>query len=227
MIEKGGIFQMKKRVTVILTVLMVLAMSTTVFAAGSPTTKTDPVQPTPKTTTAVKPAVTVPTNKVSGLSVAADASSSLPAGATLTGEQVTSGETYEAAASIANTSISGLSDFAVYNLDVFSGTTVVHQLDGYVQISLPVPANLTIPAGKDLVVYRCEDDGRLTKCDTTVANGTVTFSTDHFSTYIFAVTDASSTTSSSPKTGETSTMVLLLAIATVGACAGYKMRKRA
>jgi cobalamin biosynthesis Mg chelatase CobN len=248
-------FQMKKRVTAILTVLMVLAMSTSVFAASSPTSKSDPVQPSKQTSTATEattttpeattttPAqssqktntaaksstTTTPVNTVSGLTVSAATAANLPAGAALSGDQLTSGATYDAAAAIAKANISGLVDFAVFNINVTSGATVIHQLDGYVQVSLPVPANLTIPAGKTIVVYRVEDNGSLTKCDTTVANGTVTFSTNHFSTYIFAVTDASKATSAtSPKTGETSAMPILFAAA-LAACAGagYTMKKRA
>ena len=48
--------------------------------------------------------------------------------------------------------------------------TQVHQLNGYVQVTVPMPANITVKEGKAIVVYRLEDDGTLTRCDTTVEN---------------------------------------------------------
>ena len=74
--------------------------------------------------------------------------------------------------------------------------TQLHQMDGYVVVTLPVPEGFTVSLEKTIGVYRLEDDGTLTKCASNVADGKLSFSTNHFSTYIFveepvAVADAS------------------------------------
>ena len=54
-------------------------------------------------------------------------------------------------------------------------------------IAVTVPAPFTVEADHELHVYRLnETDNSLIACDVTVnADGTVTFLTNHFSTYIF------------------------------------------
>lgn len=63
--------------------------------------------------------------------------------------------------------------------------TQLHQMDGYVVVTLPVPEGFTVSASKTIGVYRLEDDGTLTKCASDVVDGKLSFSTNHFSTYIF------------------------------------------
>ncbi len=63
--------------------------------------------------------------------------------------------------------------------------TQLHQMGDYVEVSLPVPDGFTVSSTTTIGVYRLEDDGTLTKCTSTVVNGRVIFSTDHFSTYVF------------------------------------------
>lgn len=224
---------MKKRIAVLLTAIMVMSMGTTVFAANSPTTGT--VTPgqnisgssspststtTPGATTGGNSAIATRTDSAivttgnAGASVA-DPSNVLPAGANMQSYAITSGATYDAAASIARAKISGMSDFAVYEFDLFdSNSASIHQLNGYVSVTVPVPSTLSIPTGKTVVVYRVEDDGTLTKCDTTVSNGKITFQTNHFSTYIFAVVDAATV---SPKTNENSMAGVLAAVLFIAA----------
>lgn len=63
--------------------------------------------------------------------------------------------------------------------------TQLHQMDGYVVVTLPVPEGFTVSRDKTIGVYRLEDDGTLTKCESDVVDGKLSFSTNHFSTYIF------------------------------------------
>ena len=161
-------------------------------------TTTPVVTPSGSTSVATRPQSAATVVGSANVSVA-DASNVLPAGATMNTYPITSGATYEAAASIARANIPGLSDFAVYEFDLYdSSRASIHQLNGYISVTVPVPEGLEIPAGKTVVVYRVEDNGALTRCATTVADGKITFQTNHFSTYIFAVTDAAR----SPKTAD-------------------------
>lgn len=83
-----------------------------------------------------------------------------------------------------------------------ASNTQIHQLNGYIQVSTPVPSNINVNSGKTITVYRLEDDGSLTRCQTTVENGVITFITNHFSTYIIVEEDAVYP----PKTGDDSYM---------------------
>lgn len=97
---------------------------------------------------------------------------------------------------------------AVIDFDIMSVTgAAVHQLDDFVTVSLPIPEGITLGENQVLRVYRMEDDGTFTACETATANGIVAFATNHFSTYVFMVEDATAsasaqTTATSPKTGE-------------------------
>ena len=88
--------------------------------------------------------------------------------------------------------------------------TQLHQMDGYVVVTLPVPEGFTVSLEKTIGVYRLEDDGTLTKCASDVADGKLSFSTNHFSTYIFVeepvvVADASAENNEN-STGNVSTV---------------------
>ena len=63
--------------------------------------------------------------------------------------------------------------------------TQLHQIGDYVVVTLPVPEGFTVSSTTTIAVYRLEDDGTLTKCTSTVVDGKLSFSTDHFSTYVF------------------------------------------
>ena len=109
-----------------------------------------------------------------------------------------------------------------------AANTQIHQLNGYVQVSVPMPANITVKEGKAIVVYRLEDDGTLTRCDTTVENGVITFKTNHFSTYIVAEEDVTAVTS--PKTEDVSAginLIFCMGILLAGAAAVAMKRKMA
>lgn len=89
---------------------------------------------------------------------------------------------------------------------------LIHQLDGYVTVSMDMPSDITIGANQKLLVYRVAEDGQVYACPTVVKDGVIQFATNHFSTYVFVVADAdvadaataanTSKTTKSPKTGE-------------------------
>ncbi len=108
-----------------------------------------------------------------------------------------------------------------FNLSESNGTAI-HQLGDYVQVSYPLSYYYndnaaTVPAGKQIVVYRVEDDGTLTRCETSISNGMITFLTNHFSTYIIAE-EAIVTTS--PKTGEIPMAGILMIVVVLAGVSG-------
>lgn len=138
-----------------------------------------------------------------------DTSGVLPEGTTISSASVTSGEVYEKATSVVKEKIKGLGQFAVMEINLTDASNVqIHELNGYVQVSIPVPSNIGVNSGKTIAVYRLEDDGRLTRCQTTVENGVITFLTNHFSTYIVVEEDAIA----SPKTGDNSYINYIICI---------------
>ena len=128
--------------------------------------------------------------------------------------------------SIKKAQVSGLGEFSVMEINLTdAANTQVHQLNGYVQVSVPMPANITVKEGKAIVVYRLEDDGTLTRCDTTVENGVITFKTNHFSTYIVAEEDVTAVTS--PKTEDVSAginLIFCMGILLAGAAVAMKRK---
>lgn len=184
--------------------------------------------PTPAPVPTPAPAAEVPAAQpvAAGL---ADASGVLPEGATIAAATVTSGASYEKAVEVIKAQVSGLGEYSVMEINLTDASnTQVHQLNGYVQVSVPMPANITVKEGKAIMVYRLEDDGTLTRCDTTVENGVITFKTNHFSTYIVAEEDVTAVTS--PKTEDASAGINLffcMGILLAGAAAVAMKRKMA
>ena len=81
-----------------------------------------------------------------------------------------------------------IKDYFAYDMTLTkSDDTEIHQLDGYVEVTLPVPENIKLNDNQHIVAYRVNDDNTLTKCETDTKDGVITFKTDHFSTYIFIV----------------------------------------
>jgi LPXTG-motif cell wall-anchored protein len=141
----------------------------------------------------------------------------VPAGAKFESSQLSSGATYDNAANIVAARIGANTNFAVFEMNLTdSNNTAIHQLDGKINVTMPIPADMTPADGNILVVYRIEDDGTMTRCDTATANGCVTFATDHFSTYVLVEEPASGasagTKATSPKTAESATSMILLMI---------------
>ena len=76
--------------------------------------------------------------------------------------------------------------FTVYEINLKDADgTQLHQMGDYVVVTLPVPEGFTVSSTTTIAVFRLEDDGTLTKCTSTVVDGKLSFSTDHFSTYVF------------------------------------------
>ena len=72
---------------------------------------------------------------------------------------------------------------STYNISMIKNG-VENQLQDWVEVSIPIPENISSYAYKNLVsVYRVEDNGKLTKMNTTIKNNCLVFRTNHFSVY--------------------------------------------
>ena len=145
---------------------------------------------------------------------------------------VEEGVVYEETAEIIDEKLKNVGEFEVIELNLYEGEgTVVTQLDGYVTVTLPVPENFVVRENYVLVVYRVNDDGSLTNCNATVKDGKITFTTDHFSTYIIAEQAKDSVVeSTTPNTGDKTSVgyiVVLVAIAAAAFYMGFKNKKEA
>jgi len=116
---------------------------------------------------------------------------------------------------------------AVFNMDLTAADgTAITQLGDYINVTLPIPASITLDEGKTIVMYRYEANGTLTRCDTVVDGNMVTFATNHFSLYVMVEQDATagpalvkgaSSTSASPKTADMSMLpAMMTAISGMG-----------
>ena len=131
----------------------------------------------------------------------------LPEGIQLGVERLGTGNVNYKKAEEAVANLSGVQKFLVYdvNLKDFAGVEI-HQMNGYVNVTMPLPDGLDVAAS--ITVYRLEEDGSLTKCATAVKDGYVTFSTNHFSTFVFVQEGVNG----APKTSDANVMRLSLAI---------------
>lgn len=124
----------------------------------------------------------------------------------------------------------------VYEFNLTKSGTAVHQLTDYVEVSFQAPADFKLAADEKAVVYRVEDEGTLTLCETTVVNGVIKFKTNHFSTYILAkektetvtppTTPASTPKTENVKTGDETNItpwmyLIFLGMMIIGAGVGY------
>ena len=124
----------------------------------------------------------------------------IPAGATFRSETLTSGTIYDAAVKAVANKYQTPANFVVFEMNLWNESyQPIHQLGGYINVTLPIPAGITLDETETIRAYRLETNGKLTKLDTAVANGQVTFATNHFSTYILVEENAMM----SPKTGDT------------------------
>lgn len=208
---------MKKKFLSVLTALMVLSMSTTVFGANSPTTE-EPVKPTDKVD--VAEGVTTVVTEAEGATLSA-----------ATTEEVQ--KVVDEATKHINEGSKG-SVLAVFNLDGKDGATV----------TVTVPS---LQKGDSVFVLHIKDDGTSEVLNATVGDGgKVTFVAPSFSTFAVVKTAsvasaeelpyspeyyenmkaenaaatgtaaASNTTATSPKTGEAAMMPVLAAICLAG-----------
>lgn len=95
---------------------------------------------------------------------------------------------YKKAESAVQEQIKVAETFTVFEMNLVSEEGVqIRALDDFIKVTVPMPENLVVGEAQRLVVYRMEEDGSLTKCETIVENGMVIFTTNHFSTYVFVV----------------------------------------
>lgn len=134
----------------------------------------------------------------------------LPAGTTLKSAKLESGDVLNNAKKLITESLDNLGSYAVYELDLYNAENVaIHQLDGKIKVTMDIPFELA--KGSNLKVFRVDDD-KLTECVSTVADGKVTFETDHFSTYILS----EQTQEKAPDTGDNSNIGLYVVILLMG-----------
>lgn len=108
--------------------------------------------------------------------------------------------------------------YVALDLKLLKGTEAV-QPNGDVKVTIPVPSALA--KAKKVAVYRVGDNNKLVSCGTAdVANGKLTFTTNHFSTYVFA--DATPATN----TGDAAPIVFMLAVAAVAASMVIASKKK-
>lgn len=131
----------------------------------------------------------------------------VPAGAIFECDNLTSGTQFEAAAK-AVTKKFGAVNFKVYDMNLFNASyQKMSKLNDYINVTFSIPEGMVTRDGDTIVVYALSN-GKLVKCDTAVANGQVTFATNHFSTYVAVEIN----TMTSPKTGDTSMMPMFATI---------------
>ena len=134
----------------------------------------------------------------------------IAAGMQFAATQVAAGESYERAVAAVTSRLSGYGSYQVFDMNLWDAAGAqMHQMGGYVNVTLPIPEGLTHGNGRVLTVYRLEDNGRLTRCSTAVRDGMLTFATNHFSTFVI-VEQAVQT---SPKTSEDEMPFLWAALA--------------
>lgn len=100
--------------------------------------------------------------------------------------------------------------FTAYDISLLNSKNEKIQPKGVLSITT------LIPSGYDtnkVAVYRINDDNTYTELKSTIANGKITFETDHFSTYVIA----EKAVAASPKTGDTSFGILWLILLSIAA----------
>lgn len=140
---------------------------------------------------------------------------------------VEDGTVFDATVEVIEEKLENVGEFEVIEINLYDGDgTALTQLDGYVAVTIPVPEHIQVRDGYVLVVYRVNDDGTLTNCNAVVKDGKITFTTDHFSTYIIAEQEEGSVIT--PETGDNTPVmgyVVLLAVAAVAIGMGLKVKK--
>lgn len=125
-------------------------------------------------------------DKTTNVSLSAD-TSILPSNTVLEVKEVKSGEAYNTITeSLKNVS----NKFVAYDITLKSDGVEI-QPNGNVQISLPIPSGYDT---SKLVVFRVETDGTIIKYDTKIEDNYAIIETDHFSNYVIAEQNVSSTT---------------------------------
>lgn len=143
---------------------------------------------------------------------------------TVTGKvtELTEGEVY----SSAKTALADVSQkFKVYDIELLTEDGTDAELNGKIQISIPVPSDYSNP-----VVYRVKD-GKKTMISGTAADGVFTFSAKEAGVYVIAEKAGQSSVSAnkntaSPQTGDNTPIGAVTALVAASACAMILTRKR-
>ena len=122
----------------------------------------------------------------------------VPADTKLIVNKVTEGKSY---IGVEQALGSNVSKFELYDISLVSNNATI-QPNGKVKISIPVPNGYDT---SKLVVYRIAEDGTKTKYETTISNGYITFETDHFSNYVVAEENTTTSTETPTETDNTTT----------------------
>lgn len=147
----------------------------------------------------------------------------VPEGASFSSEAVTAGTTFDAAAKAIKNKYNASANFVVFEMNLTSASNQpIHQLGGYINVTLPIPSSITLDKNETIRAYRLETNGKLTKLDTAVANGQVTFATNHFSTYILVEEN----TMMSPKTGDMTNVMPILVMGIIIVTGMEVLKKR-
>lgn len=137
----------------------------------------------------------------------------LPEGAVISAGYLTGGAIFERAITAIQAYLPDCQQYRVFEINLYDkNQTEIHQLDGYVKVLLPMPEDFKVSEGKTAMVYRLGEDGSLIECDTTVEDGMLTFSTNHFSTFILAEKEAVV-----PQTGDAGITILPVLFFGIGA----------
>ena len=124
------------------------------------------------------------------------------------------GEKFEIAKNAIEAKLKEVAEYKAIEIDLYSGDgKEITKLDGYVYITIPVPADMEVAKGNVLAVYRVNDDGSLVNCDAKVVDGEITFRTNHFSTFVIVEQAA---TAVLPVTGDNSMVGLYVLIMLAG-----------
>lgn len=222
---------MKKLMSFILAAVLCFGMSTTVFAASSPSVDNSasaPYVPSDITFSAADGTImSWITAQESGNISISGSQASIPAGSTFSAKVVSSDAIAAAVASA-----KGNVDFVAYemNLTDAAGNAITTFRNGHVDVSMPIPAGLDVPEGYTVTVYYV-NNGSLEKHNTVVKDKFVTFGTTHFSTFVYVSEPASAaaaTPVASPKTAENNMALYaaMFAIAAFGGavCAARKVK---
>ncbi len=130
---------------------------------------------------------------------------------------ITEGEIFDKVEDTLVDKLKKVDEFKVLEIDLYNGDgEKITALDGYVYVTIPVPADIVVNEGNVLVVYRLNEDGSYTNCDASIANGEITFRTNHFSTFVIAEQAKDAVVAN---TGDNTPVGLLAAVMAVSAVA--------
>lgn len=113
-------------------------------------------------------------------------SNQLPTGSRFESKAVAEGEIFNKAKEAVKKNFN-TENLRVFEMNLWDWTgAAIHQLSSMMAVTIKLPEDFQLADGKLPMMYRLEENGTLTRCDTKLTNGWLTFQTNHFSTYILA-----------------------------------------